>query len=331
LRDRGAGVGPLLNYLLIPIGFALLFFGGDGLVRGAVGFARRYGVSPMMIGATVVAYGTTMPELFVSVDAALAGSPGISIGNVVGSNICNFLLILGVCAIIWPISLARGASLGITSAMLAGATLLFIVVGWNGQIARWQGVLMILMLAGLTFYNFQKERHNGSDDVFVEEAEEFAEKAPRTVGRAALVFLLGIVGVLFGADFLVKGAVALARDFGVPEEVIGLTVVAVGTSLPELATAVIAAWRRHSDVALGTVFGANIYNILGIMGVVATISPVPVPPQMLRFDLWVLLGITCVLGLWVRYFKRISRLSGAVFLALYAAYVIWLYTPGAVS
>jgi len=318
----------LLTYLFIPIGFALLFFGGDGLVRGAVGFARRFGVSPMMIGATVVAYGTTTPELFVSVDAALAGSPGISIGNVVGSNICNFLLILGTCAVIWPISLARGASLGITTAVLAAATMLFIIVGWNGQIARWQGALMILLLAGLTFYNFQKERKNsGGEDAFAEEAEEFAEKAPRTAGRAALIFILGILGVLVGADLLVKGAVAVARDFGVAEEVIGLTVVAVGTSLPELATAVVAAWRRHSDVALGTVFGANIYNILGIMGVVAAITPVPVPQQMLQFDLWVLLGITCVLGLWVRYLKSIGRLSGAFFLTFYAAYVIWLYVP----
>ena len=318
----------MLTYLFIPIGFALLFFGGDGLVRGAVGFARRFGVSPMMIGATVVAYGTTTPELFVSVDAALAGSPGISIGNVVGSNICNFLLILGTCAVIWPISLARGASLGITTVVLAAATMLFIIVGWNGQIARWQGALMILLLAGLTFYNFQKERKNsGGEDAFAEEAEEFAEKAPRTAGRAALIFILGILGVLVGADLLVKGAVAVARDFGVAEEVIGLTVVAVGTSLPELATAVVAAWRRHSDVALGTVFGANIYNILGIMGVVAAITPVPVPQQMLQFDLWVLLGITCVLGLWVRYLKSIGRLSGAVFLTFYAAYVIWLYVP----
>jgi cation:H+ antiporter len=286
----------------------------------------------MMIGATVVAYGTTTPELFVSVDAALSGSPGISIGNVVGSNICNFVLILGACAVIWPISLARGASLGITSLVLAAATLLFIVVGWNGLIARWQGALMVLLLVALTVYNFQKERKNANQDAFAEEAEEFAEKAPRTAGKAALIFLLGILGVLLGADFLVKGAVALARDFGVPEEVIGLTVVALGTSLPELATAVIAAWRRHSDVALGTVFGANIYNILGIMGVVAVITPVPVPPQMLQFDLWVLLGITCVLGLWVRYLKSINRLSGAVFLASYAAYVIWLYAPsGAAS
>lgn len=315
-------------YLLIPVGFALLFLGGDALVRGAVGFARRFGVSPMMIGATVVAYGTTTPELFVSVDAALAGSPGIAIGNVVGSNICNFMLILGACALIWPISLARGRSLGITSAVLAAATLLFIVVGWNGQIARWQGGLMILLLGALTFYNFQKERGNAhASDAFSEEAAEFAEKAPRTAGRAALVFFLGIAGVLLGADFLVKGAVVMARDLAVSEDVIGLTVVALGTSLPELATAVVAAWRNHSDVALGTVFGANIYNILGIMGVVATIVPVPVPDKMLTFDLWVLLGLTCVLGLWVRYLKSINRLSGVLFLAFYAAYVIWLYAP----
>lgn len=320
-------------YLLIPIGFALLFVGGDALVRGAVGFAQRFGVSPMMIGATVVAYGTTTPELFVSVDAALAGSPGISIGNVVGSNICNFLLILGTCAVIWPISLERGASLGITSVVLGAATLLFIILGWNGVIARWQGVLMILLLAGLTYYNFQKERNStAAENAFSEEAEEFAEKAPQTAGRSALIFLLGIVAVLLGADFLVKGAVALARDIGMPEEIIGLTVVAFGTSLPELATAVMAAWRKHSDVALGTVFGANIYNILGIMGVVATITPVPVPQQMLEFDLWVLLGITCVLGLWVRYMKSITRLAGVAFLGGYTAYIFWLYAPsGATS
>lgn len=287
----------------------------------------------MMIGATVVAYGTTTPELFVSVDATLAGSPGISIGNVVGSNICNFLLILGTCAVIWPISLERGASLGITSVVLGAATLLFIILGWNGVIARWQGVLMILLLAGLTYYNFQKERNStAAENAFSEEAEEFAEKAPQTAGRSALIFLLGIVAVLFGADFLVKGAVALARDIGMPEEIIGLTVVAFGTSLPELATAVMAAWRKHSDVALGTVFGANIYNILGIMGVVATITPVPVPQQMLEFDLWVLLGITCVLGLWVRYMKSITRLAGVAFLGGYIAYIFWLYAPsGATS
>ena len=316
-------------YLLIPVGFALLFIGGDALVRGAVGIARRYGVSPMMIGATVVAYGTTSPELFVSMDAAFKDAPGIAVGNVVGSNICNFILILGVSALIWPISLERGASLKITGIVLTVSTALLILLAWDGNIARWQGILMVLLLAAMTVYNFQSERRRSpAKNVYAEEAQEFAAKAPQTATRAFLVLGVGLLGVLFGAEFLVRGAVALARDAGVSEEVVGLTVVALGTSLPELATAVIAAMRRHSDVALGTVFGANIYNILGIMGLVATVTPVPVPQQMLQFDLWFLLAITIVLTVWVRVLSNIGRAAGAGFVLLYCGYVVWQYTGG---
>jgi cation:H+ antiporter len=313
-------------YLLIPIGFVLLFLGGDALVRGAVGLAGRFGVSPMMIGATVVAYGTTAPELFVSLDAAFKGAPGIAIGNVVGSNICNFLLILGASSLIWPISLVRAASLYFTALILVGATGVFLIVAWDGHIDRWQGVIMVGLLVTLTVYNLRVERRRpASEDIYTEEAREFAGKAPRTVPKALLVIAMGLVGVVFGADFLVRGAVAMARDAGVSEEVVGLTVVAVGTSLPELATALVAAWRKHSDVALGTVFGANIYNILGIMGLVAAVTPVPVPAQMLRFDLWFLLGITVVLVGWLRLLPRIGRLSGVVFLSIYIFYTIWQY------
>ena len=316
-------------YLLIPVGFALLFIGGDALVRGAVGIAQRYGVSPMMIGATVVAYGTTSPELFVSLDAAFKDAPGIAVGNVVGSNICNFILILGVSALIWPISLERGGSLKITSIVLTIATVLLILLAWDGNIARWQGILMVLLLAAMTVYNFQSERRRSpAENVYAEEAQEFAEKAPQTALRSFLVLGVGLMGVLFGAEFLVRGAVALARDAGVSEEVVGLTVVALGTSLPELATAVIAALRRHSDVALGAVFGANIYKILGIMGLVATVTPVPVPQQMLQFDLWFLLAITIVLTLWIRLFAKIGRLAGGGFVLLYCGYVVWQYTGG---
>lgn len=313
-------------YFLIPIGFALLFIGGDRLVAGAVGLARHYGVSPMMIGATVVAYGTTTPELFVSVDAALRGAPGIAVGNVVGSNICNFLLILGCSAMIWPISMVRGASLTFTGMVLIAATGLLLLLALDGHIARWQGVVMVLLLLSLTVYNFQKERGSSAgEDIYSEEAEEVAEKAPRSAAKAAGTVLLGLVSVLFGAEFLVRGAVAMARDAGVPEEVVGLTVVALGTSLPELATAVIAAWRRHSDVALGTVFGANIYNILGIMGFVAVVTPVPIPEQMVHFDLWFLLAITVVVAVWVRFLSQLGRLSGALFVAVYIGYVVWMY------
>ena len=313
-------------YLLIPIGFALLFVGGDALVRGAVGLARRFGVSPMMIGATIVAYGTTAPELMVSMDAALKGAPGIAVGNVVGSNMCNFLLILGTSALIWPISLERGVSLTFTGMMLIAATIVFMALAWDGEIARWQGVLMVLLLAALTIYNFQKERAaQSSGDIYSEEAAEFADKAPKTVPKAVATVIVGLLGVVFGAEFLVKGAIAMARDAGVSEEVVGLTVVALGTSLPELATAVVAAWRRHSDVALGTVFGANIYNILGIMGLVAVVAPVPIPAQMVRLDIWLLLGVTCMIVFTVRMMPRIGRNSGALYVTLYAAYIAWQY------
>ena len=315
-----------MTYLLIPIGFVLLFFGGDALVRGAVGLARNLGVSPMLIGATIVAYGTTAPELFVSLDAAFENAPGIAIGNVVGSNICNFLLILGASAIIWPISLERAESIYLTATILFGATMLLLVVAWDGTIARWQGGLMVGLLVSMTVYNFRLERRRPQgDDIFTEEAQEFADKAPRTIPKAAMVIAGGLVGVVFGADFLVTGAVALAEEAGIPQEVIGLTMVALGTSLPELATALIAAWRKHSDVALGTVFGANIYNILGIMGLVAAVTPVPIPSQMLRFDLWFLLAITFILGAWLRLLPQITRLAGCTFVGLYLAYIVWQY------
>jgi cation:H+ antiporter len=315
-----------MTYFLIPIGFVLLFFGGDALVRGAVGLARHLGVSPMLIGATIVAYGTTAPELFVSLDAAFKDAPGIAIGNVVGSNICNFLLILGTSALVWPISLERASSLYLTSTILFGSTMLLLLVAWDGNIERWQGGLMVGLLVSLTVYNFRVERRRpAGQDIFTEEAQEFTDKAPQTIPKAVMVILIGLVGVVFGADFLVKGAVALARDAGIPQEVIGLTIVALGTSLPELATALIAAWRKHSDVALGTVFGANIYNILGIMGVVAAVTPVPIPSQMLRFDLWFLLAITFMLGAWIRLLPQITRYSGCGFLALYISYIVWQY------
>jgi cation:H+ antiporter len=315
-----------MTYLLIPIGFVLLFFGGDALVRGAVGLARHLGVSPMLIGATIVAYGTTAPELFVSLDAAFKDAPGIAIGNVVGSNICNFLLILGMSALVWPISLERASSLYLTSTILFGSTMLLLLVAWDGNIERWQGGLMVGLLMSLTVYNFRVERRRpAGQDIFTEEAQEFTDKAPQTIPKSVMVILIGLVGVVFGADFLVKGAVTLARDAGIPQEVIGLTVVALGTSLPELATALVAAWRKHSDVALGTVFGANIYNILGIMGVVAAVTPVPIPSQMLRFDLWFLLAITFMLGAWIRLLPRITRYSGFGFLTLYISYIVWQY------
>ncbi|MEX2641989.1 MAG: calcium/sodium antiporter [Acetobacterales bacterium] len=320
----------MLIYLYIPAGFLLLVFGGNYLVTGAVGLANRLGVSPLIIGATIVSYGTTSPELVVSLDAALSGAPGIAIGNVVGSNICNFLLILGTAAVIFPI-VARADAVARTGLFLIGATMLLIAVSWTGYIGPYRGALLLIVLVGFTWWSFMKERDASPEAAgMADEAMEIGRKAPRSVPIAVGTILAGVGGVVIGAHLLVTGAIFLAREFGVDESIIGLTVVAIGTSLPEYATAVTAALRRHPEVALGNVLGANIYNILAIMGLVSLVSDIPVPARMLEFDLWFLLAMTVAFIGWLIVFRRLSRAFGIVCLVVYLTYVASLFLSGRV-
>jgi len=314
----------LIAALEILGGFVLLLFGAEFLVRGAVALARRFDVSPMIIGMTIVAYGTTAPELVVSVEAALSGAPGISVGNVVGSNIANILLILGVASLVHPIRCAPRLIYRDSSVML-GAAFLFVGLALTGTISRTQGILMIAAIVIYSIYTYWAERRRSkADDIFEREAEEFAE-GPQSLWLALLAVIGGIVSVVVGARILVSGAVVAARFFGVGEEVIGLTLVAIGTSLPELATAVVAAWRRHTDVAIGNVIGANIYNVLAIMGVVSIISPLEIPAQIVRFDIWFMLAVTLALLVAAVAFKGVTRTVGGVFLGTYAIYVALQY------
>jgi cation:H+ antiporter len=303
--------GPLvITALQILGGFVLLLFGAEFLVRGAVALARRFNVSPMIIGMTIVAYGTTAPELVVSVEAALAGAPGISVGNVVGSNICNILLILGTASLVYPIRCTPKLLYRDSSVML-GAAFLFVGLALTGTITRPQGALMIAAIVSFSIYTYWAERRrNRSSDILEREAEEFTE-GPRSLWLAALA--------------VISGATTAARFFGVGEEVIGLTLVAVGTSLPELATAVVAAFRHHTDVAIGNVIGANIYNVLAIMGVVAVLSPLQIPQQIVRFDIWAMLGVTFALLVAVVAFKGVNRITGGLFLGAYTFYVMLQY------
>jgi cation:H+ antiporter len=293
-------------------------------VRGAVSLARRLNVSPMLIGMTIVAYGTTAPELVVSLEAALGGRPGISVGNVVGSNIANMLLILGASAVVFPIAIKPGAIYR-DSAVMLGSALLFVALALSGIIERWQGVLMFAALVVFSLYAYVSESRRGlaassADDL----AEEFAE-GPKSAWLALLAIAGSVAAVVIGARLLVTGAVTTAQYLGVGEEVIGLTVVAVGTSLPELATAVVAAVRRHSAVAVGNVIGANIYNLLAIMGLVAAVKPIPIPPQILEFDLWFMLAITLILLGMLIFRGGLSRAAGIVFLAVFCAYTALQY------
>lgn len=314
-----------MTFLQIAAGFILLLLGAEFLVRGAVALARRLEVSPMVIGMTVVAYGTTAPELVVSLEAALTDVPAIAVGNVIGSNIANILLILGTAAVIYPIACKPGA-LKRDGAVMLGAAVLMVVLGLTGAITAVQGAVMLFALITLTLYAYWSERRNSaSADLLSREAEEFAEW-PRSLWPSLLAVIGGIASVVFGAQILVAAAVELARDFGISEAVIGLTLVAVGTSLPELATAAVAAYRRHPDIAIGNVVGANTYNILAILGVVSMVEPLTIPAQIVGFDIWFMLAATILLLAMILVRGGLSRAVGAGFLAVYGLYLVAEYT-----
>ncbi len=310
-----------MMYVLVAAGLVALLLGGDFLVRGAVGLAERLDVSPMVIGFTVVALGTSAPELVVSVDAALSGVPSIAIGNVVGSNIANVLLVLGVPALVFPVVCDQHGARR-DGALMLGASCLFAALCLDRELVSWQGTLMLALLATLLAYSFLNARRSGNraDDYGLE--FEGVEATPHRLWLALTFIAGGCAGLLLGANWLVEGAVAVARAAGVSDAVIGLTLIAIGTSLPELATSVVAAVRHHGAVALGNVLGSNIFNALGIMGVTALVAPLPVPPQFLRFDLWVMLAAALILGLFIMRRAAIGRLTGVVFIVAYAAYVV---------
>lgn len=309
--------GSIISFV---VGLVLLPVAAEVLVRGAVGLANRAGISPLVVGLTVVALGTSAPELVVCINAALAGSPGIAYGNVVGSNIANILLILGAAALIRPLSCEASSFLRDGAVMIA-ATALFIVLTLTGVLTWGQGVAMLVLLVAYLLYCYWRERRGADAPLHAEEAEELDSFRRTSLALVVLAVLGGLVGVVWGADLLVSGAVALARGFGIPEEVIGLTMVAVGTSLPELATAIAAARKGHNDVAVGNVVGSNIFNILGIMGATALVRPIPVPDQILGFDLWVMAAVSVGVVPFMLTGSRLGRREAALFLAVYAAYV----------
>jgi cation:H+ antiporter len=299
--------------------------GGELLVRGAVQLAQKFRISPLLIGLTLVGFGTSTPELVTSLQAAFAGSPGIAVGNVVGSNIANILLILGVSALIFPVAVAKdtfrrdGLVLAIATLLCLGAILI-------GRLEVWLGLVFVAALAGYILFAFRQERQaNAAQAASTGEAPADAPKVSATlIALDALFVVGGLVLTIFGARFLVTGAIDLARMANISETIIGLTIVAVGTSLPELVTSVMAALRKHSDIAFGNIVGSNIYNILGILGVTAIVKPIDVPPQIAGFDVWIMIGATVLLFLAAMSRWRIARAEGGVMLGAYVAYTVWL-------
>lgn len=319
-------------------GLALLLVGGELLVRGSVRVASSFGVSPLLIGLTLVGFGTSTPELVTSVQAALIGSPGIAVGNIVGSNIANMLLILGVAALICPMAVSSRALKRDGGFMLA-MTVLFVLVGFTVGLERWVGVVFVALLIGYLVFAYRQEKalpaeHGAAFEraTAVGNYDEGLRPPERPATGTAMatwvlplgLALVGLVAIVFGGRVLVEGAVALARIAGLTEEVIGLTIVAIGTSAPELVTSIVAALRKQAEVALGNVLGSNVYNLLGIGGFTALAAPTPFPEQIARLDAPFMLAISTLM-VWFAYTsKQLSRVEGAVFLAFYIGYVAYL-------
>lgn len=310
--------------VLILSGLVLLGIGGELLVRGALGAASLLRISPMLAGLTIVGFGTSTPELATSLQAAFAGAPAIAVGNVVGSNIANILLILGISAIILPLT-ARPEAFARDSIALAVSTALCVVAILSGTVGLWTGVLLLAALVVYVIWAYLSEREPGNpeDERHEHEAED-ASPATRNPLVLTLMVIGGLAAAIFGARLLVDGAVQLASNAGVSETVIGLTIVAVGTSLPELVACLVAVARKHTDVALGNVIGSNIYNVLGILGITAIIHPLEVPAEIASTDIWVLAGVTGLLLVQLRTGWRISRWEGALLVSLAVAYSVSL-------
>ena len=337
-------------YLELLGGFVLLVLCGDLLVRGAVGLAARFHVSPLVIALTVVALGTSMPELVISADATLQGSPDIAIGNVVGSNIANILLVLGLPALIYPIS-CGGRALVSNTWIMVGASVMLIALAFFGEFNRGEGLLLLVMLGiYLAWSQVDARAHRLAARAAAAEAralalemkeagkavEQAVEEAidrdvPSTAMSSIVIgafILVGCAGLPLGAHLVVAGGTGIARAFAVPEAVIALSLIAVGTSLPELATSLMAAWRREHDVAIGNVVGSNIINILAVLGVSAMISPLSIAPNFLRADLWVMLLAALALTPVVIARSSITRWMGAAFVLAYAIYLFSILQRG---
>ena len=315
------------SLLLVAGGLVLLAVGGELLVRGAVGMAARLGISPLLAGLTIVGFGTSTPELATSVQAAMAGSPGIAVGNVVGSNIANILLILGVSALILPLAV-NPRSFQRDSIALGGSALLCTGAVLLGSLSPLTGIVLLGCLVGYVWWAYTSERAADDDECHRHEAEAEDRPVPPDTGPVILggMIVAGLAAAIFGAGWLVDGATVLASAAGVSESVIGLTVVAVGTSLPELIACIVAVIRKHADVALGNIVGSNIYNVLGILGATAIIQPIEVPAEIAGFDIWVMLGVTALLLVQLRSGWKLSRIEGALLVVLYTGYTLLLAT-----
>lgn len=311
----------MIAYLLLALGLIILLVGGKFLVDGASAIAVKLGMSSGLIGLTIVAFGTSAPELLVSVNAALKGNSDISIGNVVGSNIANIGLVLGLSGIFYPIMIKR-SHLRFDYLVTVLVTILFFILGLNGLIGLWEGILLFSVFILFNFYLFKSSKGGIADDMEVEAEIEQVKGYSWLISIA--FFLAGIIGLYFGSELLVENAVKISREFGVSERVIGVSIIAIGTSLPELITSIMAALSKRTDLALGNILGSNIMNILSIIGITAIIQPIGVSEDFLDVDFLWMIGITLLLFPLMKTKMQVSKIEGSILFGSYCLYMFFL-------
>ena len=311
-----------MAWVLSALGLVILLLAGDALVRGAVNLSLRVGIPALIVSLTIVAFGTSAPELLIAISAIDENAPGLALGNVVGSNTANVLLVLGIPALISGLN-TSDCDTRKTYLQMLGASVLFIALCFVGIITWITGLVLLAVLSLVLWAAFRSAKaHRTACSSGPDDADELEGVDPNMPSWRIGVFLaLGLIGLPLGAELLVENASIIARTYGVSDTVIGLTLVAVGTSLPELATTVMAALRRQADVALGNVIGSNMFNLLAIIGIASFVGPIPVDSAFLRFDLWVMLGATLLLVPFVFLRVDISRMWGLGLTALYVTYI----------
>lgn len=312
---------PLFEIGMVLAGLVALYAGAEGLVKGSSSLALNLGITPLVVGLTVVSFGTSAPELVVS----LIGTDNIAVGNILGSNVANIALILGVVALISPLEV-RNQAVRRDLPIMIGVTFLFAgLIYFDGNLTRFNGIVLLAAMAAYLGYTFWQARKDMLDVENVVEADEIDDPKKRHWILDVVFVVLGIVGLAVGAKWMVDGAMVIAEYLGVSELVIGISVVALGTSLPELAAAIVAALRDEADLTIGNVIGSNIFNLLLVLGVVATIGDLVVGDDALRIDLWVMVVVSVAMWPLLRTGKEVKRWEGALLLAVYIGYMISLF------
>ncbi|MDQ3534790.1 MAG: calcium/sodium antiporter [Bacteroidota bacterium] len=309
----------LLTLLFIFAGLFILILGGNFLVKGASKIALRFRISPLVIGVTIVAFGTSAPELLISIKSALAGSPDLAMGNVIGSNICNLALVLGLMALISPVPV-HADSIKLDWPMTMGSSILLYFSVRGGELSYSEGIFFIILLITYTFFIIRRSRKVNFAKALDEKSSLVEDVKPGSILNDILFIVMGCLGLYYGADWFVGGAQDLAVILGVNERVIGITVVALGTSLPELVTAIVAAYKKETDIAIGNLMGSNIFNILSILGITSIIKSIQVSEIIMNFDIIWMLAITFLTLPFMLFRRTITRVEGGILLLIYLVY-----------